>query len=50
MVDKLFVAMKALIVFNNKILILRESNKYSDGSNAGKYDVVGGRIIPGQKI
>ena len=47
---KLFVAMKAFIVHEGKILILRESSKYGEGSNIGKYDVVGGRIKPGQRF
>lgn len=45
---KLFVAMKAFIIHQGKILVLRESAKYVDGSNQNKYDVVGGRIKPGQ--
>lgn len=40
--------MKAFIVYHGKILLLRESSKYDDGSNPNKYDVVGGRIRPGQ--
>ena len=47
---KLFVAMKAFIVNNGKVLILRESSKYKDGSNNKKYDVAGGRIEPGQRF
>jgi len=50
MEPKLFVATKAFIIFHGKILILRESNKYQDGANANKYDVVGGRIKPGQNF
>lgn len=46
----LFVATKAFIVYQGKVLILRESSKYQDGSNASKYDVVGGRIKPGQNF
>jgi len=46
----LFVATKAFIVHNGKVLILRESSKYEDGSNAAKYDVVGGRLKPGQRF
>jgi len=46
----LFVATKAFIVFGGKVLILRESNKYDDGTNASKYDVVGGRLKPGQRF
>ena len=50
MVDKLFVAMKAFIVHNGKVLLLRESSKYLDGSNSGKFDIVGGRVEPGQRF
>jgi len=46
----LFVATKAFIVHNGKILILRESSKYEDGANSSKYDVVGGRLKPGQRF
>lgn len=47
---KLFVATKALIVHSGKILLLRESKKYNDGTNIGKFDVSGGRIEPGQRF
>ena len=50
MEPKLFVATKAFITYQGKVLILRESNKYQDGANASKYDVVGGRIKPGQNF
>ena len=45
---KLFIATKAFISYKGKILLLRESAKYKDGANAGKFDVVGGRVEPGQ--
>lgn len=45
---KLWIATKAFINYRGKILILRESAKYEDGSNAAKFDVVGGRVQPGQ--
>jgi 8-oxo-dGTP diphosphatase len=45
---KLFVATKAFIEHDGKVLVLRESNKYADGSNVAKYDVPGGRVEPGQ--
>jgi len=48
-IPKLFVATKAIIRFKDKILLLRESDKYSVGTNNGKYDVVGGRLKPGQR-
>lgn len=47
---KLFVATKAFIERDGKVLILRESAGYKDGTNAAKYDVVGGRITPGEKL
>jgi 8-oxo-dGTP diphosphatase len=42
---KLFVGMKAVIVQDGKVLILREA-EYDEGTNAGKWDVPGGRINP----
>lgn len=50
MEPKLFVATKAFILYQGKVLLLRESTKYTDGSNAGRYDVVGGRVKPGQSF
>lgn len=47
---KLFVAGKAFITHNGKILVVRESAEYADGTQAGKYDVVGGRIKPGENL
>jgi 8-oxo-dGTP diphosphatase len=50
MEPKLFLATKAFIKYQNKILIIKESDKYADGTNAGKFDVPGGRIKPGQRF
>tara|TARA_Y100000034_G_scaffold132299_1_gene194941 strand:+ start:1240 stop:1539 length:300 start_codon:yes stop_codon:yes gene_type:complete len=47
---KVFTAMKAFIIYDGKVLLLRESTKYKDGANAGKFDVVGGRVEPGQRF
>ncbi len=47
---KIWVATKAFLLYKGKILILREADKYKDGTNSGKYDVVGGRVEPGQKF
>lgn len=41
---QLFVGAKAIVHHNGKILLLRESTKYVDGSEVGKWDVPGGRI------
>ena len=48
MEPKLFVATKAFIINEGKVLILRESKKYEDGTNASKYDLPGGRLTPGE--
>lgn len=47
---KLFVAAKVLISHKGKILLLQESSKYKEGTQAGKFDVVGGRIAPGESF
>ncbi|PIN91213.1 hypothetical protein COU57_01475 [Candidatus Pacearchaeota archaeon CG10_big_fil_rev_8_21_14_0_10_32_14] len=43
---KIFPAMKAFVCFEGKILLLKESSSYDEGTNSGKYDVVGGRVKP----
>ena len=47
---RLFTATKALIVHEGKVLVLRESSKYVEGTNSGRFDVVGGRITPGERF
>lgn len=47
---KQFIATKALITYQDKVLVLRESSKYEDGTNANKFDVVGGRLAVGEKF
>src|SRR5258707_1775823 len=43
------IALKAIIINSaGKVLILREANTYQEGTNAGKYDVPGGRLEPGE--
>ncbi len=44
----LFIAGKALIRWRGKVLIVRESSAYKVGTNPGRWDVVGGRITPGE--
>lgn len=45
---KFFLAMKAFVRYDGKILILRESSNNSVGTNANAYDVPGGRMEPGE--
>jgi 8-oxo-dGTP diphosphatase len=47
---QLRVACKALIARDGKVLVLRESGKYEEGTNVGKYDMPGGRITPGEPL
>lgn len=48
MEPKLFIATKAIVTYNDKVLILRESGSYSEGTNSGRFDVPGGRLKPGE--
>ncbi len=42
------VAMKAVIVRDGKLLMLREASTYEDGTHPGRYHFPGGRINPGE--
>jgi 8-oxo-dGTP diphosphatase len=44
------VAAKAVIVNDGNVLVLRESGKYEEGTNVGKYDLPGGRINLGESV
>ncbi len=48
MVAPLFVALKAFVERDGKILVLRESGSYAEGTQIGRYDVPGGRLQPGE--
>ena len=43
-------ATKGLIVHNDKILVIRESSEYPEGTQRGKFDVVGGRAKPDERF
>lgn len=47
---RLFAATKALIFNKGRVLLLQESSNYKDGTQTGKFDVVGGRITPGENF
>jgi 8-oxo-dGTP diphosphatase len=42
------IAMKAVIVKDDKVLIIREAETYGDGTQIGRYHMPGGRIEPGE--
>lgn len=50
MEPKLFIATKAIVVHNGKVLLLHESGSYQDGTNIGRYDLPGGRLHPGERF
>ncbi|MDD5396795.1 MAG: NUDIX hydrolase [Candidatus Moranbacteria bacterium] len=45
---KQFISTKAFIVHQNRVLIIREADAYEDGVGAGKYEIPGGRVEPGE--
>ena len=47
---QLFVAAKGFISRDGKVLIIRESTVHRTNSQVGKFDVVGGRLTPGETI
>ena len=50
MEPKLFIATKAFILHDGKVLLLRESGSYTDGTNQGRFDLPGGRLKPGERF
>jgi len=45
-----FMAMKGLVLFQGKVLVLRESLAYNNGVNKNKYGVPGGRMEIGERF
>jgi 8-oxo-dGTP diphosphatase len=45
-----FISTKAFIVHRDKVLIIREADAYEDGVGAGKYEIPGGRVEPGEQF
>ncbi|MGE3771084.1 MAG: NUDIX domain-containing protein [Bdellovibrionales bacterium] len=45
-----FIAAKGVLVYNGRVLFLREAGSYVDGANIGKYDVPGGRLNPDEDV
>ena len=47
---KLYVSAKGFITYKRKVLIVRESADYVDGTEAGKWDLPGGRLEEGEPL
>jgi 8-oxo-dGTP diphosphatase len=47
---KLFVGAKGVVHYDGKVLLIRESAAYLDGSEEGRWDMVGGRIEPDEDV
>jgi 8-oxo-dGTP diphosphatase len=48
-IKKLFVAVKALVIKDQKVLVLSEARDKDSGTNPGKFDFPGGKMELGEK-
>jgi 8-oxo-dGTP diphosphatase len=41
---------RGLVFYKDKVLFIRESSCYGGGTNIGRYDLIGGKVAPGESV